>query len=409
MRSHVIASSQPPPSAKPRTAAISGMPIAPIRSHASKLPSAREALGASGRRARRCRRRPRRPGRPAPVRTTTRVRPSRSSLLERVGQLGQQREAQRVARLGPVDRDQRHAVCALDRGIDADEAGRRHGVGHADSSRLVGQVSMTREVGIRASDRVATAHARGLWLRPFRSSASSRTSSVASPGRDLAQVAAGSAHRVRCQPGVEGRTVIEPHRRDQDEVRLAAERSGHPAHLRRAEARASRRRAAGARPRIAARTRRGPSSPPSGRRYRARSVVMSEPPWSVASRARGARDGLGRSIEVGQRCLEERQVVDQRIMADVGQDEQPAVADLARQRRGLGDRHERVAIAGDDQRRGVDRAQLTRASAAAASAMSATIASQQPPPAARALGRVVPGGQPCRPARVVALDPIRDP
>ena len=53
--------------------------------------------------------------------------------LERLRQLGQEREAQRVARLRPIDRHERDAVMPLYRGIDADETGRRLDVGHADS------------------------------------------------------------------------------------------------------------------------------------------------------------------------------------------------------------------------------------------------------------------------------------
>ncbi len=50
--------------------------------------------------------------------------------LELVGQLGQEREAERVARLGSIDRDERDAVMPGNGGIDADQAGGRLDVGH---------------------------------------------------------------------------------------------------------------------------------------------------------------------------------------------------------------------------------------------------------------------------------------
>ena len=53
-------------------------------------------------------------------------------------------------------------------------------------------------------------------------------------------------------------------------------------------------------------------------------------------------------------------MVDQRVMADVGQDQQPAVAHLAGQLGGLGDGDERVAIAGHDKRCGVPRRAVAR-------------------------------------------------
>ena len=137
MRSHVMASSQPPPSAKPRTAAISGSPMAPMRSHAVKWPSAcsrsglwsaSSTMSAPAANARS----------PAPVRTMTRIRSSRSSASSWLGQLFQEREAERVARLGSIDGHERDAVMALDRGIDTDQAGGRLDVGHADSLRVRG-------------------------------------------------------------------------------------------------------------------------------------------------------------------------------------------------------------------------------------------------------------------------------
>ena len=70
---------------------------------------------------------------PAPVMTTTRIASLQIERLELIGQLGQEREAERVACLRPVDRHERDAVMPLDRGIDSDETGRRLDVGHADS------------------------------------------------------------------------------------------------------------------------------------------------------------------------------------------------------------------------------------------------------------------------------------
>ncbi len=50
--------------------------------------------------------------------------------LELGGQLGEEREAERVARLGSIDRDERDAVMPGDGGIDTDQAGGRLDVGH---------------------------------------------------------------------------------------------------------------------------------------------------------------------------------------------------------------------------------------------------------------------------------------
>ena len=77
------------------------------------------------------------------------MRLSQVERLELTGELFEEREAERVARLGPIDGHQRHAVMPPDRGIDSDHAGGRLDVGHADSLRVAGfsagQVSMFRE------------------------------------------------------------------------------------------------------------------------------------------------------------------------------------------------------------------------------------------------------------------------
>ena len=56
-------------------------------------------------------------------------------------------------------------------------------------------------------------------------------------GCDLAEVPAGGPHRVGREAGVERRPIVEVHRRDDDEVRLAAERLVHPLDSRRPQAR----------------------------------------------------------------------------------------------------------------------------------------------------------------------------
>ena len=49
---------------------------------------------------------------------------------------------------------------------------------------------------------------------------------MARPGADLAQASPGGAHRIGPEPVVERGTIIELHARDEDEVRLPAERLG---------------------------------------------------------------------------------------------------------------------------------------------------------------------------------------
>jgi len=44
-------------------------------------------------------------------------------------------------------------------------------------------------------------------------------------------------------------------------------------------------------------------------------------------------------------------VLDQRVVTDIGQDQQPTIEDLPGQACSFRDRDERVAVAGDDQRR----------------------------------------------------------
>ena len=136
MRSHVMASSQPPPRAKPRTAAIERQ-----ADRADAVPGREVALGVQ-------------PlgglvgelhdvgtGRERSVAGAGQDDDPDAIVeverLELVGQLGQEREAERVARLGPVDRDERDAVMPGDGGIDTDQAGGRLDVGHAGSSLVV--------------------------------------------------------------------------------------------------------------------------------------------------------------------------------------------------------------------------------------------------------------------------------
>ena len=103
--SQAIASSQPPPSANPRTAAMTGVRIRQIRSQAPNRPPAcerrrglrRELLDVGARREGPAAR-PGQDDRPA-----ARIGIER---LEGVGQLVEEVEAQRVERSGPVERDQ---------------------------------------------------------------------------------------------------------------------------------------------------------------------------------------------------------------------------------------------------------------------------------------------------------------
>ena len=117
-------------------------------------------------------------------------------LLERVGQLGEEREAQRVAGLGPIDRDERDAV------VPSTGASTR-------MKRVVGTASVT--LAPRGS---SSKYPRpGSAVRPVgrtssvggqRSSASSRTRSVASPGA-ISRRFRRRPHRIGRQAGVERR------------------------------------------------------------------------------------------------------------------------------------------------------------------------------------------------------------
>ena len=55
--------------------------------------------------------------------------------LERVRELGQDREAQGVQGVGALDRDQGDTQAVAGAGLDADETGRGLGIGQADPSR----------------------------------------------------------------------------------------------------------------------------------------------------------------------------------------------------------------------------------------------------------------------------------
>ena len=162
---------------------------------------------------------------PAPVRTiapTGRVGVER---LERVRELVEEVEAQRVERLGPVERDQRDA------GQRRRPAPRRRAPARERDPRrrLALWLRGRARVGHvrRPPSVVRTVSTRGEAASSI-SGASSSTRSVDEPGRDLAQVAAGRAHRVRGEAGIEAGPVVERHRGDQDEVGLAAERLAHP-------------------------------------------------------------------------------------------------------------------------------------------------------------------------------------
>ena len=121
--------------------------------------------------------------------------------------------------------------------------------------------------------------------------------------------------------------------------------------------------------------------------------------------ARAVGDRLGRSIEAAQRFECERGSAGQDIVAAVGRDEQPPVADLAAQLQRLSHRHERIAVADRDEGRSGDRAQL----AGRQQRLPVDVVGdrrQEPSPRAASLDRVDGQGQLRRPGRVVAGDPL---
>ena len=134
--SHVIASSQPPPSAKPRTAATSGVRTRLMRSQRWKWSSIVRLVGvcaaSSGMSAPAANARS-----PAPVMTIARQRGSRSSASSASVSSAMRREVERVEHLVTVEDDERdavdRAVGALRRQRDVEgrvggRVGCRHGV-----------------------------------------------------------------------------------------------------------------------------------------------------------------------------------------------------------------------------------------------------------------------------------------
>ena len=126
----------------------------------------------------------------------------------------------------------------------------------------------------------------------------------------------------------------------------------------------------------------------------------------VGSRSARSATASVELIEAGQRLDDERRLLDHHVVAAVGHDEEASVADLPRQLGGLGDGHERVAIAADDQGRGL----MRRRSAGRSSgwrATSSAIARQEPLPGTRALDRIVAAARSAAHVRIVAHDPCR--
>ena len=192
---------------------MSGSPTAAIRSHAPNRPPAAsdaEVCSASSRMSAPAAN-ARVPGAGDDDRPAGRIGVER---LERRREVVEQVEAEGVERLGPVQDD---------------AARRRAGSSPAAADRGAGAGNVTRTTPGDPS--VQTVPAAG---RPGRRSRGVHLGDVLhheegrQPGRDLAKNPAGGAHRIRRQAGVEGRAVVEPHRRHQDEVRLAPERARDP-------------------------------------------------------------------------------------------------------------------------------------------------------------------------------------
>ena len=208
--SQVIASSQPPPSANPRTAAISGRPIAAIRSQASNRPPVASDAAICVRQLADVGTGRERPGAGAgdddgPAR---RVGVER---LERGGQRVEQVEAEGVERLGPIDR---HEGDAGERGRGAADAGAGAGTATCTSSRAVRAARLggaSRCAGRLVTDdprvRPDSIHGSGSRGIHFRRVLEHEQRGQARG--DLAQDPAGGPHRVRAEAGVERRPVVE--------------------------------------------------------------------------------------------------------------------------------------------------------------------------------------------------------
>ena len=185
IRSHDIASSQPPPSAKPRTAAISGSSVAQMRSHASNrrslarrsgVWSASSVMSAPAANARS----------PDPV-SDDRARDAVPvEARELVGQLVEQVEAQGVQRVGALEGDEDDAVVARRGGLDAKVSGRRLEVRQGDLAPA-GLVA----VQYPRSRNRPTAGSAAVGLERLEDEQRQEAR------RDLAQVARASPHRFR--------------------------------------------------------------------------------------------------------------------------------------------------------------------------------------------------------------------
>ena len=409
IRSHDIASSQPPPRAKPRTAAMSGTPIAQIRSQASNRPLGRQPLrglvgeledvGTGSERPVAGAGQDDGPGPPSRVERLERV-PASSSSRSKLSALSASGRS-RVTSATPV--------MAGGAGLDAQVAGGRLDVGNAAALPAARPDqyprSGNRPVPVRTrpawSGGRAAAGRRSRSGRPRARAASSR------PGAISRRFRPAGAHRVGGEPGIERRAVVEVHRGGQHEVGLAAERLVDAPDRASRAGRASRRRAAGARRRSGARIRRGPPAPPSGRRNRASSVVIGRPP-SVMRHARpGASDGFGRSVEARRAPRRAGPVVLARASWPTSGRTSSRPSRTWRARASAcatgtnGSRSPTATSVG---------ASIARSWAGVSSgwvATSSTIGRQQPRQAPAALDGVVAGRQWARPDRVVALDPLR--
>ena len=227
--SQAIASSQPPPRAKPRTAAMSGRPMA-----RDPIPASRNAPPAVRRR-RRLRR------------ELADVGAGRERPVARAGD--DDRPAGRVAhralrarRASSSSRAKLRALSASGRSSVTSATPGRIVAGAADAGAGAGNSTRTsdavapRSAGLVRGGRCRTCglghgapgvssdsiHGRGSGARP--SPGRPRARGTWPAGRDLAQVPTGRPHRVGRETGVEGRPIVEVHRGDEHQVRLAAER-----------------------------------------------------------------------------------------------------------------------------------------------------------------------------------------
>ena len=255
--SQAIASSQPPPSATPRTAAMSGRPTAASRSHVPNRPPAvseaeRLGLELADVGAGRERARPGpgdddrrgRPGRASSVSSASTSWSSRSKLsaLSAAGPVeGHERDA--VERRSPA-RPRRGPAPGTRRGRAALRS-RRRGPRRVAPRRGVGQRTLL-ELSFRQYPHPGKPR-RSCPARPRARRAWRDPGAISRRLRPAARIAS------EAEAGIQRRAIVEAHRRRDDQVGLRAERLDDPLDPGLAQAGRARRRAAGAPPRSGAR------------------------------------------------------------------------------------------------------------------------------------------------------------